>query len=202
MPEESQILDHAGASTGKVARRRSRTRAELLEVAATKFLEFGVENVSVDDLIEAVGISRGTFYSLFDSRDDVVHQVIQPVLVLGVNTLENAKADTPRDQIRAVLKVYVTMWEKNAPALTLAFKLNKRFMQMFEPEHMMFSNLTEKHLKSVQRSGLLKFSEERIARRLIGRCAIDVLTVLQDQDAFEDTFLAVMEGMLIHHDKI
>ena len=79
----------------------------------------------------------------------------------------------------------------------MAFKLNKRFMQMFEPEHMMFSNLTEKHLKSVAKGNVLKFDDDKIARRLIGRCAIDVLTVLQDEDEFEDTFLSVMEDMLV-----
>lgn len=196
------MLDHPktdpeSTKTGKVARRRSRTRSELLDVAADKFLEFGVENVSVDDLIDTVGISRGTFYSLFDSREDVVHQIIQPVLNKGIDALKDIKETDGRNCLRAVLRVYVCMWVENARALVLAFKLNKRFMQMFEPEHMMFSNLTEKHLKKVAKDGILKFENDRIARRLIGRCAIDVLTVLQDEDAFEDVFLAVMEDMLV-----
>ena len=196
------MLDHPQAQSdspkeGKVARRRSRTRTELLNVAADKFLEFGVENVSVDDLIEAVGISRGTFYSLFDSRDDVVHQIIQPVLVKGINSLKNVQETNARERLHSVLRVYVDMWTEDSKALVLAFKLNKRFMQMFEPEHMMFSNLTEKHLKSVAQSGILKFENDHVARRLIGRCAIDVLTVLQDEDTFEETFLSVMEDMLV-----
>ena len=196
------MLDHPqtpteGSEKGKVARRRSRTRAELLDVAADKFLEFGVENVSVDDIIDTVGISRGTFYSLFDSRDDLVHQIIQPVLIQGISALKDIKEPDARERLRAVLRVYVHMWVENARALVLAFKLNKRFMQMFEPEHMMFSNLVENHLKAVAEGGLLKFENDLIARRLIGRCAIDVLTVLQDEDAFEDTFLSVMEDMLV-----
>ncbi len=197
------MLDHPETQTeapkkGKVARRRSRTRAELLTVAADKFLEFGVENVSVDDLIDAVGISRGTFYSLFDSRDDVIHQLIQPVLTKGIDALKGIQNVDARARLRGVLSVYVDMWTENAQALILAFKLNKRFMQMFEPEHMMFSNLTEKHLKTVAEGGILKFDDDLIARRLIGRCAIDVLTVLQDEEDFENTFLSVMEDMLVN----
>ena len=196
------MLDHPntqpdGQKTGKVARRRDRTRTELLNVAAEKFLEFGVENVSVDDLIDAVGISRGTFYKLFESRDDVVHQIIQPVLVLGINSLKDIQEKDARRKLRAILRVYVDMWTEDAKALTLAFRLNKRFMQMFEPEHMMFSNLTEKHLKLIAKGNVLKFDDDKIAQRLIDRCAIDVLTVLQDEDAFEDTFLSVMEDMLV-----
>ena len=115
---EIAMLDHPktqldGAKAGKVARRRDRTRAELLRIAAGKFLEFGVENVSVDDLIDAVGISRGTFYSLFDSRDDVVHQIIQPVLNKGIESLKSIHDPDAHSRLRAVLRVYLDMWKED-----------------------------------------------------------------------------------------
>lgn len=45
------------------------TRNKIYETAKKLFLEHGFENVSVDSIVEAAGVSKGSFYVHFKSKD-------------------------------------------------------------------------------------------------------------------------------------
>ncbi|MFJ6918789.1 TetR/AcrR family transcriptional regulator [Streptomyces sp. NPDC101133] len=59
------------ATTGRVTRRRARTRANLLDAAFAVFAAKGFGRVSIEEVCEAAGYSRGAFYSNFDSLDEL-----------------------------------------------------------------------------------------------------------------------------------
>ncbi|CAL9350304.1 TetR/AcrR family transcriptional regulator [Streptomyces sp. enrichment culture] len=58
-------------TTGRVTRRRERTRAKLLDAAFEVFAAKGFGRVSIEEVCEAAGYSRGAFYSNFDSLDEL-----------------------------------------------------------------------------------------------------------------------------------
>ncbi|WP_436983160.1 TetR/AcrR family transcriptional regulator [Streptomyces sp. enrichment culture] len=58
-------------TTGRVTRRRVRTRANLLEAAFAVFAAKGFGHVSIEEICEAAGYSRGAFYSNFSSLDEL-----------------------------------------------------------------------------------------------------------------------------------
>ncbi len=49
-------------------------KQRILQQARTRFLEEGFVSVSVDDLCSDLGISKKTFYKIFPSKDDLLHQ--------------------------------------------------------------------------------------------------------------------------------
>ncbi|MGW7382331.1 TetR/AcrR family transcriptional regulator [Streptomyces sp. NPDC054794] len=55
----------------RVTRRRVRTRARLLEAAFTVFAAKGFGRVSIEEVCEAAGFSRGAFYSNFATLDEL-----------------------------------------------------------------------------------------------------------------------------------
>ncbi|MGE9282120.1 TetR/AcrR family transcriptional regulator [Streptomyces rochei] len=59
------------ATTGRVTRRRLRTRAKLLDAAYEVFAAKGFGRVSIEEVCEAAGYSRGAFYSNFDTLDEL-----------------------------------------------------------------------------------------------------------------------------------
>ncbi|MFD5650358.1 TetR/AcrR family transcriptional regulator [Streptomyces sp. NPDC127039] len=61
----------AKATTGRVTRRRVRTRANLLDAAFAVFAAKGFGRVSIEEVCEAAGYSRGAFYSNFGSLDEL-----------------------------------------------------------------------------------------------------------------------------------
>lgn len=61
----------AGQTVRRVTRRRVRTRANLLDAAFAVFAAKGFGRVSIEEVCEAAGYSRGAFYSNFDSLDEL-----------------------------------------------------------------------------------------------------------------------------------
>ncbi len=53
-----------------------RRKRELLEIAYRMFLTRGYENTSVDEIIDAAGIAKGTYYYYFESKEETLEEVI------------------------------------------------------------------------------------------------------------------------------
>ncbi|TCK99750.1 TetR family transcriptional regulator [Shimia isoporae] len=58
-------------------RKRVRTRAALLAVAAREIEVVGYDSLTVDHLANAAGMVRGTFYLYFHSRSDIIKAVLR-----------------------------------------------------------------------------------------------------------------------------
>ncbi|MGC0335640.1 TetR/AcrR family transcriptional regulator [Streptomyces sp. SLBN-8D4] len=64
-------------TTRRVTRRRVRTRANLLDAAFSVFAAKGFGRVSIEEVCEAAGYSRGAFYSNFGSLDELFFALYQ-----------------------------------------------------------------------------------------------------------------------------
>lgn len=51
-------------------------KQELLQIAYNMFLTKGYENTSVDEIIEQAGIAKGTYYYYFESKEEMLEEVI------------------------------------------------------------------------------------------------------------------------------
>lgn len=61
-----------------------RRKSELLHIAYTRFLENGYEQTSVDEIINEAQIAKGTFYHYFQSKEQILEQVVEMVLQRGL----------------------------------------------------------------------------------------------------------------------
>ncbi len=52
-------------------------RDQLLEAAGELFLKNGYRNTSVNSIVESIGVSKGTFYYYFDSKEDVLDGLVE-----------------------------------------------------------------------------------------------------------------------------
>ena len=80
-----------GTGTGRVTGRRGRTRARLLDAAFTVFAAKGYGRVSIEEVCEAAGYSRGAFYSNFATLDELFF------------ALYRQRADVIADQVAGAL---------------------------------------------------------------------------------------------------
>ena len=55
-------------------------KLELLKIAYGMFITKGYENTSVDGIIEEAGIAKGTFYYYFESKEQLLEDVIEMML--------------------------------------------------------------------------------------------------------------------------
>ncbi|KUO76072.1 MAG: hypothetical protein APF77_00400 [Clostridia bacterium BRH_c25] len=87
----------------KTAKNHNAKKDELVEIAEKLFLEKGYEETSVDDILDASGLSKGGFYHYFKSKDEVLAESINkfaedllkeldPIIEdQGLNALEKLK---------------------------------------------------------------------------------------------------------------
>ncbi|MBO5564385.1 MAG: TetR/AcrR family transcriptional regulator [Lachnospiraceae bacterium] len=66
-----------------------KTRLELAAIAYRLFITNGYESTSVDEIIKTAGIAKGTFYYHFDSKEQLLEEVIGLMIASGS---EKAKA--------------------------------------------------------------------------------------------------------------
>lgn len=80
---------------------REQRRAEILHAAEAVFSDRGYHNTSVADVIEAAGISRGTFYLYFTGKDALFLDLIDLFVsrVIAVVTRVDPKQTTAIQQI-------------------------------------------------------------------------------------------------------
>ncbi|MFC4508095.1 MULTISPECIES: TetR/AcrR family transcriptional regulator [Streptomyces] len=75
-------------------RRREQNRAEIAAEAARLFLEQGVANTSVEDIAEAAGASRRTFWHYFSTKEEAV----APLLVRALSRATEAFEARPEEE--------------------------------------------------------------------------------------------------------
>ena len=59
-------------SSGLRERKKAALRSDLVEAAMDLFLERGFHGTLVDDIADAAGISRRTFFHYFPAKQDVI----------------------------------------------------------------------------------------------------------------------------------
>ncbi|MET7575139.1 helix-turn-helix domain-containing protein [Streptomyces sp. NPDC005492] len=101
----------AEATAKRVTRRRVRTRANLLDAAFAVFAAKGFGRVSIEEVCEAAGYSRGAFYSNFGTLDELFFALYQERAdliadqVAGALALDGPDLDVPAavDRVTDVL---------------------------------------------------------------------------------------------------
>ncbi|MTI17478.1 TetR/AcrR family transcriptional regulator [Rhodobacteraceae bacterium RKSG542] len=71
----AELLEARANSLSK-RKKRVRTRAKLLAVAAREIEKVGYDSLTIDHLVSAAGMVRGTFYLYFNSRADIIKAVL------------------------------------------------------------------------------------------------------------------------------
>lgn len=82
-------------------------RAELLDRATVLFVQHGYDNVSLNDLIAAVGVSKGAFYHWFPSKDELITALAERSARDQFAAIEEAIArcgGTALDRLNALLQ--------------------------------------------------------------------------------------------------
>lgn len=69
------------------------TRRKLLEVGERMIAEQGFANVSIDDIVKACGVARGTFYTYFKNKEDIVQAISRQPFGELENEIEDMNCD-------------------------------------------------------------------------------------------------------------
>ncbi|HWQ89531.1 MAG TPA: TetR/AcrR family transcriptional regulator [Desulfitobacteriaceae bacterium] len=75
---------------GEKRRQAVDTRKKILKTALKLFVEKGFAEVSINDLIQEVGIAKGGFYHHFKSKDQLINEIIEKVIFPYLDDIINS----------------------------------------------------------------------------------------------------------------
>jgi AcrR family transcriptional regulator len=83
--------------TKRTNRKQSALKTEktILETALRMFSSHGFENVTVDDIVKRAGLSKGSFYVYFKSKDEILVNQFKRIDDYYQEVSENVAPDTP-----------------------------------------------------------------------------------------------------------
>jgi AcrR family transcriptional regulator len=83
--------------------RREIRRQELIEAAVGVFSAKGVAAASVDDIVRAAGVAKGTFYLYFATKDDAVNAVARAMVEGVAERVQDVATDPARSPVERLL---------------------------------------------------------------------------------------------------
>ena len=105
-----------------------RTRAKLIEAAGTIFERDGLLEARVSDITSEAGVSLGTFYNYFLSKEQVFEEVVAKVNEAMLHPLTSGQPDGVTRNINDL----PAMIERNNRAYLAAYRQQAEFMRRFE----------------------------------------------------------------------
>jgi TetR/AcrR family transcriptional repressor of nem operon len=91
----------------------------IVQVAATRFRENGVDRIGVADLMKEAGLTHGGFYRHFASRDELVAEAVERALHEGARAMD-AVANISKAPLAAVLEAYLSSAHRDNLATSCA----------------------------------------------------------------------------------
>jgi AcrR family transcriptional regulator len=84
-------------------RNKARARAEIADAALQLFFDRGFEGVTVDEIVNAAGVSRRTFFRYFETKEDALLADYPQLNAQLTEALDGAELDDAMEAIRAGL---------------------------------------------------------------------------------------------------
>ena len=161
----------------RAEQKRNERRDAILRTAERVLCERGFPDASISDVIDAAGISRGTFYLYFDSKDALYLELIEHFTSLITAALEVVDPHGPDpargifENVRRVVDVAFEHPELTLLVLRESRGLNEEIDRRLDRLYGFLHEMVEGALKNGASSGLTrKVYEPVIATALVGAC--------------------------------
>lgn len=167
------------------------------------FLELGFKNVTMDDIANAMGISKKTIYIHFSNKTELIEAVVFSVLEFFHKNIEQIykKAVNPIEELYDI-KMFVMNYLKNERGST-QFQLKKYYPNIFEQlEVKKFERMHDSVEKSLKKGIELNLFRNSIDVGFISRVYFMGMTGIRNTDVFsEENFSKnyLMESYLEYH---
>ena len=187
----------AAIQSPKVVERRSRIREELVRTGARMFAERGVDQVSVEELIADVGISRRTFYGFFANKYEIVADVLNPLLDAGVDTFDKLSSVPAQDIVPGIVDFYLGKWSEDSSALETIAMVDRGILPYIEKGHIAFGRSLKSLLERAEKAGVLRNGSAAYSFKVISRTAVPLLKVYRDHPEMESIYRQSMIALLV-----
>jgi AcrR family transcriptional regulator len=190
-------MEHSDHRTRVGAERRQRMRLRLIESALPVFAEKGLDAASIDDVIAAAGVSRGTFYNYFRTDVELAAAVSDELTSEAIGQIEAAvgQLSNPAERVARGLRLYLGAAAK--------YPLFARFtsqagLRALSPNQMLREYLP-RHIVEGVRSGRMDVPDVSLAVDMIVGAALSAVHALSTRtvrrDYIENVAMHILVGL-------
>jgi|GEM_PF-208162 len=77
----------------RITKKHDERRREFIEISKKLFAEKGIDEISVNDIIKATNVAKGTFYHYFESKQVLIEDIMNEQIVNFRNTISRIIKD-------------------------------------------------------------------------------------------------------------
>ena len=155
--------DAPAAPSTPRSRKGAQTRARLLEAAKKVFEDTGFLDARISDIAEQAGLSHGSFYHYFDSKEQIFREVAEAqedLLTAPPTPTENGEEDpsslTELERIRRANHLYLERYRENGKIMGVIEEVSRydehvNAARMARQKH--FADRAERAIRRLQKSG-------------------------------------------------
>ena len=185
------------ATSPRVLRRQQRTREQIISAATEQFAREGFSTVSVEKILEAADVSRGTFYRLFKDKEEVFAEIMRPLMASYGAELASIDSSDPWEIFDGIIAVYIQIWRDAPTAFSLSQKDSSGFFHLIEESHRPAMTHMHRLFKLLEPHGILRADKAEDAVALMTRSAVVVLRAYDGHPEWERLFSESMRGLLL-----
>ena len=163
----------------RAAKARETRRAALLQVARRIFSQKGYHATSIDDIIAAAEVARGTFYLYFESKraifDELLDELFTPIAEVVRRIDVSPGAPPPHDQMVATVDRVLTTLVENREIARLLLREAVGIDADFDRKLSDFYGRLEALIVSVLSTGIDMGLVRELDPQLTARCVLGVV---------------------------
>lgn len=179
-----------------VLARRGQLWDALLQAAGRLMAERGVAGVSVEQILVAAGLSRGTFYGYCRNKSELVAAIIEPVFREGTAVLNRIIALPPAEVMPSIASLYLDLWARRRDALLMIPGVDAEAFALLRDAHTAYTDAMQRTLEQAAAGGQLRNGSASYSFRVLTRTAVPLLRVYQDHPdgarLYRDSMLALL----------
>ncbi len=109
----------------RVVKEYDERRNEIIQTAINLFIEKGYDACSVNDILKAVGIAKGTFYYYFKSKEDVLDAGVEQLSETVFARVKEISKDKQSSPIDRMVKIMMAIRLNDKSAVILMEEMHK-----------------------------------------------------------------------------
>lgn len=92
----------------RISKTPEERKTEILDAAEYLFTTKGYSVTTINDILKAVGVAKGTFYYYFPSKEEVMNAIVERFIDTEVKTAEVIAADTSLNAPDKIFRIMMT----------------------------------------------------------------------------------------------
>jgi AcrR family transcriptional regulator len=180
----------------RVERRRAETRQRIVANAARQFAAAGPDAVRMDQVAQSADVARGTLYSHFPTKDDLLCAIVEPVLELAARRAAALARRGASEGVDGLLVLYLELWRTHPDALRIAYRAHDIPVGSVGVLHGRFIKGVMRVLERANRAGLLRAGDAALAGLVLRQVAVPLLELYAGRADRERLFAESVRGLL------